>query len=31
MIGKATLAADFYPSRKEMRRAKDVLAEAIAS
>ena len=28
---EATGAADFYPSLKEMRKAKDVLAEAIAA
>jgi predicted Rdx family selenoprotein len=28
---KATGAADFYPSLHEMRKAKDVLAEAIAT
>jgi len=28
---EVTGAADFYPSLKEMRKAKDVLAEAIAS
>ena len=28
---EATGAADFYPSLKEMRKAKDVLADAIAA